>query len=163
MSRNSRPVERVAGSLSSLKSMARNAGPNPGKSLLCSFSFNLAFQIEFCSLFSLLFVCPLWFIFPFFSRLYFSCFTSRGIASLFWLVSTFSRLCLSSFRFRFRSRSFAICLSHLMFRFTLLIFCFVWKLTLSLFIGKGKGSSSSNTTTGARGDTTMEVTMAAEA
>ena len=86
----------------------------------------------------------------------------RVFASLFWLVSMFSRLCLSCFRFRFRSRGFAICLSLLMFRF-------VWKLTLSVFIGKGKGSRNCNTTTGTCDITStmetaiMEATMAAEA
>ena len=157
-------------SLSSLKSMGRNACPNLGKLSLCLFGFNLSFSTWISSLFSLLFVvwlfsgflCPLWFIFPFFSHLCFSYFASRGFASLFWLVSMFSHLCLSCFRFCFRSRGFAICLS-------LLMFCFVWKLTLSLFIGKGKGSRNRNTTTGTCDITSttetiiMEATMAAEA
>ena len=108
-------------------------------SCLCVLSVSIwPFQLEFCSLFSLLFVCPLCFIFPFFSTSLLLMLCLSRLRFLFWLVSLFSRLRLSSFRFCFRSRGFAICLSRLMFRFTLLIFCFVWKLTLSFFNRQGQ-------------------------
>ena len=125
MSRNSRPVERVVGSLSSLKSMARNAGPNPGKSLLCSFSFNLAFQIEFCSLFSLLFVCPWWFIFPFFfaSLLLMLCLSQHHFPLLVGFHVLMSLLVIFSFPFPFLQLCHLPFASHVSFHASHILFC----------------------------------------